>query len=447
MDIENTAKRLLQLIEKSGVDEGEVYLESSSGLEMEVRDQAVERLKKRETGGYGLRLIADRRMAFVYSSDLRDESLETTVAKGAELAKMAARDEANSLVGPAGEVTPVDIYDENFDSIDLSLKVGLLKEIEKLALDYDPAIRRLESVTYSDTKADVVVANTKGVFRRKGGTLFDVGCSVIAEKDGDVETGGEEATSRFFDQLEPPSEIAKRACWKATSLLGGKVVASQAVPVILDRDTGFALLASFLAMINGDNVATGVSALKGRIGEALGSPLVTIVDDPLLKGGVASASFDDEGTPCARKVVLDRGVLRTFLCDARSASKLGMQPTGNARRGGYRALPGVETSNFYIESGGLPPEDIIASTPRGLWALSLTGWWVGINPATGDFSSGARGLWIENGRVVHPVKNVTVASNVLDMLRGIDSVGNDLYLRQRTASPTVRIAEMSIGGR
>jgi PmbA protein len=446
VDLEQTTKRLLGLIEDSGADQGEVYMMASSGLTMEVRDQAVERLKKEESSGYGLRLISGGRMAVVASSDLREPSLEKTVAKGLALAKTAAPDEDNVLAEPSAGGAGTGAYDQTFDDVSVDRKTALLKDLETLVFAYDPAIRRIEGLAYSDSKVDVLVANTNGVFRRRRGTRFEVSCSVIAERDGDVSVGSDESSASIFDRLDAPSKLATRACWQAISVLGGKSVPSQSAPVIFDKNVGTALLVHLIAMANGENVTTGMSALKGRIGEAIGSGLVTVVDDPTLPGGVSSAPFDDEGTPCAKTVVLDQGVLKTFLFDARTARKFGARSTGNGWRRGYRDVPSVGTSNLYLEKGDRKPEEIIKSTARGLWVTGLTGWWMGISPATGDFSSGARGLWIENGEVVHAVKGVTVASNALEMLRGVNAVGDDLSFKQRTVCPTLRIAEMSIGG-
>jgi len=446
VDLEQTAKRLLDLIRKSGADEGEVYLMTSSGLAMEVRDQAVERLKQEEASGFGLRLISAGRLAAVASSDLSESSLEKAVAKGLALAKTAAPDEDNVLAEPVAGATGSGSYDETFDAITLDRKIALLKDLETLAFAYDPAIHRIEGISYNDAKLDILVANTGGVFRRRRATRYHAGCSVIAERDGDVSVGEDESAATFFDRLDPPSKLASRASWRAVSLLGGKTVASQAAPVILDKNVGAAMLVHLAAMVNGENVTTGISALKGRIGEAIGSGLVTIVDDATLAEGAVGAPFDDEGTPCSRTVVVDQGVLRTFLFDARTAKKFGGKSTGNAWRGGFREMPAVGTSNLYLDKGASKPDDIVKSTARGLWVTGLTGWWMGISPATGDFSSGARGLWIENGEVAYPVRNVTVASNVLDMLRGVNAVGDDLAFDQDTVCPTLRIAEMSIGG-
>ena len=445
-DIESAAKRLLGLIEKAGVREGEVYVEISSGLDMEAREQALESLKTREATGFALRLVIDKKMSAVYSSDLTDASMEKAVARGVDLARVAAPDDANTFGEPAEGPAEVGVSDASFDEIPVSRKLGLLKDIETLAFAYDPAIRRIENLSYSDSKAEVLIANTKGLMKRKRATSFDVSCGVVAERDGEVETGGDDMSSRFFESLDPPSRVASRACWKATSILGSKSLASQTAPVIFDRDAGSALLVHLSAMISGENIATGVSMLKDRLGDAIASPLVTVVDDGVMPGGAASAPFDGEGTPCQKTVVLDRGTLASFLFDRRTAFKSGAVSTGNGIREGFRSAPSVRTTNYHMAGGGQSPEDIIKSTSRGLWVVNLTGWWMGISPATGDFSSGARGMWIENGQVQFPVKNVTVASNLLDMLSKIDGVGDDLVFRRATVAPTFRIAEMSVGG-
>lgn len=446
MDTENLAKKLLGMIEKSGVDEGEVYVQTTSGLQMVLRDQAVERLRNKVSGGFGLRLIKDNRMGFVHSSDLRDEALERAVEQGIQLAEAAAADEFNALVEPGEGGIEVGTYDGGIDDVTFDRKLTILKDIETLCFAYDPAVSMMEDLSYEDSKIETVVANTKGVFRKGRSTLFSVSASVVAERDGDVETGGEWTEARFFEDLDPPSRIASRACWRATSLLGGKTIPTQTVPVIFDRDAGYAPLTHFFAMVNGTNIADGTSMLEGRIGETIAAPLVTIVDDPTVDRAVGSRSFDDEGAPCARTVIVDGGTLKAFLFDSKAGKKAGFASTGNARRGGFRQLPSVGRTNLLIERGQTPAEDIIASTRAGLWVFSLAGWWVGINPSTGGFSSGAKGLWIEDGEVVHPVKNVTIASNILDMLAGIDAVGNDLLMRHETSTPTLRIGEMRLGG-
>jgi PmbA protein len=446
MGIEDTAKRLLGLIEKAGVDEGEVFIEKTRGLEINLRDQEVESLRNMDEGGFALRLISEGRMGFVHSSDLRDEALSRSVEQCVALAKASQPDEANRLPDPGESVADVDTHDETFRDIAFERKIALLRDMETLSFAYDPSISKIESLAYEDAETETAIANTRGVFVHGESTHFSSGVSVVAEKDGEVESAGEESESRYFEDLDPPSKVATRACWKATSMLGAKTVPSQDVPVIFDRDVVYALLIHFFAMVNGGNVADGLSALEGRTGEKIGSDLVTVADDATIARGIGSRGFDAEGTPSGKTVILEDGVLRSFLLDSRSARRTGFKSTGSARRGGFRDLPRVGYSNLYIQRGAVTPEKIMESTKTGLWLMSLAGWWVGINPSTGDFSSGAKGLWVEDGKVAYPVRNVTVASNVLEMIESVDMVGDDLFFRHAANSPTLRIAEMKVGG-
>lgn len=446
MDSTSVAKRLLGLIDKSAADAGEVYLQKSEGVDIEVRDQAVERIKNTQAAGYGLRLVVDGRMAFVSSSDLRDESLERTVAKGVDLARHSTPDESNVFAPASTAEVSVEVFDQSFDEISTERKVNLLKDTETLCFACDPVISKMEGLYYTDRKTETVIANTEGLLSRRTSTFFEFGATVVAEKDGDVENGWEGMEARFFDRLDPPSKIASTACQRAISSLGGTTISTQSAPVIFDRSVAYTVLIHFFQMVNGERIASGMSMLKDRIGEKIASDHVTIVDDPTLPGLPGSRPFDDEGTPSRRNVLLDGGVLKGFLFDVRNGIKSGAASTGNASRGGFRGAPGVASTNLFLAAGGIEPEEIVGSTARGLHVTSMTGWWVGINPATGDFSSGAKGFWVEDGEAVHPVKNVTIASNVLTMLAGIDAVGSNLFHRFGTVGPTFRVAEMKVGG-
>ncbi len=446
MDSISVAKKLLGLIERSAADAGEVYLQKSEGVEIEVRDQAVERLNNIQSAGYALRLVVGGRMAFVSSSDMRDESLERTVDKGVDLAKHSTADESNVFAPPSPGKMNVEVYDGGIDDISVDRKVGLLKDTESLCLDYDPVISKMEGLDYSDSKTETVIANTGGLLAGRSSTFFEIGAAVVAERNGDVANGWEGMQSRFFSKLDGPSELASSACEKAISRLGALSVSTRDVPVIFDRAVAYTVLSHLFQMVSGERIAAGTSMLAGRIGEKIASDLVTVVDDPTLPGLPGSRPFDDEGVPSRRNVILEKGVLRRFLFDVGTGMKAGAASTGNAGRGGFRALPGVGSTNYYLAAGDQAPGDIIKATSSGLHVTSLAGWWVGVNPTTGDFSSGARGFWIENGAVVHPVKNVTIASNLLTMLAGIDAVGNDLLHRFGTVGPTFRVSEMKVGG-
>jgi PmbA protein len=184
------------------------------------------------------------------------------------------------------------------------------------------------------------------------------------------------------------------------------------------------------------------SYLLEREGSEVASPLVTIVDDPLIPRGPGSRPFDGEGLPSRKNVVVERGKLLGFLLDSYSARKLGRQSTGSAGRSGGSI--GASTSNFIVQPGASSPGEILKSTPRGLYVTELMGF--GFNPVTGDFSRGAAGFWIENGELALPVSEITISSTLDAMLKAIDAVGNDLELKTSTASPTLRVSSMTISG-
>lgn len=443
--IEDLAKDLLLLVEQRGVDAAEVFIVDERGFGFELRDQQVERLRNTRTMGFGLRVIDQARLGFVQTSDLRREAIEKVVDKACALAKLAPPDPFNVFSEPTTYPSVDQLYDSNIADIGFETKVRLLADIESLCFAYDPAIKRIEDIMYSETCSRILIANTSGLFASRWSTNFTIGVGVIAERDDEVESGSVWTSARFYEDLESPSEIVNRACSKAVSLLGSKKVASMVAPVIFDKEAVSPLLSHIFALINGQNVADGTSMLAGRIGEKIGSDLVTVVDDATLGRRVGSREFDDEGSRSQRNVVIEKGILKCFLFNNRSARKLGKVSTGNASRESYGQLPGVGLTNFFIEAGQMDPADIIRSTEKGLFIVDLAGWWVGINPSTGDFSSGAKGYFIDKGEIVHPVKNITLASNIIDMLKAIDAVGNDFEFRRNMGSPTIRVSQMHVG--
>jgi PmbA protein len=195
--------------------------------------------------------------------------------------------------------------------------------------------------------------------------------------------------------------------------------------------------------LSGYSVFRNATFLKGRVGEAVASPLLTLVDEGRRYRGLGARPFDGEGLPTRRNVPLERGVLRHYLCDSYSARKIGARPTGNARRSVVGG-PTVGAGNLSFEAGATPPEEIVASVDRGLYVTDLIGF--GIDLVSGDYSQGAVGQWIEKGRIVHPVHEVTIAGNLKEMLRDVDAVGTDLVFRGAAASPTLRIRKMTVSG-
>ncbi len=266
---------------------------------------------------------------------------------------------------------------------------------------------------------------------------------LAADAGGKQRSGGYGMSKRRLADLDPAESIAREAVKRAVEMIGARPVDAARVPVVMHPDVAGAWLSEIFDAFSGESVIKRESWLTGRLGEAIASPLVTLVDDGVMPRGLGTEPCDDEGVPCRRNVLVDRGVCAMFAYDLYHARRAGTEPTGNANRG-YSALPAIGYRNLYLAPGASTPAAILESVERGFYMTDQGAF--GYNEVTGDYSYQAAGFWIEKGAVAFPVDGVTVASNSLDMLRNIVMVGDDLRFDDTASSPTIKIAEMTLSG-
>ena len=265
----------------------------------------------------------------------------------------------------------------------------------------------------------------------------------IARTDDQMQVAGWGDRQRWLEKLEAPEKIGQEAAHRVIRKLGARKVPTQEVPIVFESSAAGELLSNFFEAVSGEAVFRRASFLLGKLDEIIASPLLTIIDDGRIPGAVGSRPFDGEGLPTRRTEVVKNGVLRNYLLNNYTARKLGLSSTANATRG-LTGTPGVGITNFYVAPGQSLPEEIIATVKNGFYVTDLIGF--GFNPVTGDYSRGAAGLWIENGRLTYPVEEVTIAGNFREMLRGIEIIGNDLRFRGSLAAPTLKISKMMVSG-
>jgi PmbA protein len=268
------------------------------------------------------------------------------------------------------------------------------------------------------------------------------------DANGAMQCDGWWSSARRLALLDTPEAVGREAARRTLRRLGARRVPTQRVPIVFAPEAARTLLGSIFEAASGDAIWRSASFLAGRLGEQIAAPNLTIVDDntmllPSGAGGFGSSPFDGEGLPSRRTVVVEAGVLRTYLMNTYSARKLGMKSTHNASRG-LAGTPGIGCGNLYLTPGTLSEEQIIGDVPAGLYVTGLMGF--GVNVVTGDYSRGATGLWIENGELTHAVEEVTIAGNLAEMLRNVTAIGSDLEFRSAVASPTLRIDGMTIAG-
>ncbi|OGD20299.1 MAG: hypothetical protein A2W03_17550 [Candidatus Aminicenantes bacterium RBG_16_63_16] len=443
MDIKGIAEQLVKRCLKKGADAAEVYIETGRNLSLDVRKGDIETVQEAAAAGAGIRVFVQGRMAFASSNDLGEKALEDAAGRAIAFARVTTADENNVLPDDPGVTEVAGLYDPRIAQVPMEEKIELIKSLEKLALK-DPRITKSDGASYRESEGEVVIANSNGLLKGYKSTGCGYGVSVVAEKGEQKSSGGDSCSRRFYGDLKPAEEVAAKAAREAYDMLDPRTVKTQRAPVIFHADVSRALLGGILGAVDGERVLQGASFLAKMPGQKIGSELMTIVDDGTREKGLASAPFDGEGVPTGRRVIVDQGVLKGFLYNTAVAKRAGVKSTGNASRDGFTSLPGIGPHNFFMAAGGAKFDDIIAATKSGLLVKSVTGY--GINPVNGNFSGGAAGFWIENGKIAFPVQGLTIAGTADEILNGIDLMADDLDLNLSMAAPTVRIKMLQIGG-
>jgi len=443
MNYFDLAARLVGRGRRLGANEVEVFIQTSRNLSIRVRNGDIETIQESDSGGVGFRVMVNGSMGFSHSNDFNDRALTDTLRRAIAFAELTTPDEHNTLPNDLPHTEVEGLYDPAIAKVAMDKKIDMALELEELAMK-DARINHSSGSSFGEGETEVIIANSRGMLKSYKSSACSVGVSIVAEKDDQRHTGWESSVRRYFEDLEPLDKIADSAAKKAWEMLDPQMVRTQRAAVIFDPAVARSLVGGIIAAINGERVLQGASFLQDKMDERFASELLTIIDDGTRPRGLGSKPFDGEGVPVAKRPLIEEGVLRGFLYNTYAASRAGTQSTGNASRGGFSSLPGIGTHNLYLKAGSHKPEEIIANTRRGLLLKGVTGY--GINPVNGNYSGGATGFWVENGKIVHPVQGLTIAGSADDILNNIDMMGNDLDLNRSFAAPTFRISEMQIGG-
>jgi PmbA protein len=392
-----------------------------------------------------LRVFVGRASAAASTSDLSPESLARLVDEATGLARVTAEDPWAGLPDSAElivRVPDLDLSDPAGHELAPEAKIALACQAEAAALGADPRITNSEGAEYWDRQARYAYATSAGFAAGYTTSSFGLSVSPVATRDGEMQRDSWYSMARQRSRLEAPEAVGRQAAARALRRLGARKGRTAEVPVVFDPETAASLVRAIVSAASGPSLYRRASYLCDRLGTRVAASGVTIVDDGGRPAGLGSRPFDGEGLATRRTVLIHEGVLASYLLDTYSGRKLGLASTHHAARDGSGVTVG--TTNVMLEPGPATPEDLIGSVRDGLYVTELIGF--GVNGVTGDYSRGAVGLWIENGRLSYPVEEITIAGNLLEMLAAIDGVANDLVLRDRAASPTVRVARMVVAG-
>lgn len=458
------ARDLVRRALRAGAGEAEAYFQDRQRTNIELRDQAVESLSLAATRGLGLRVLIEGAGSYVYTPDLHPRALNDLARQAVALAREAAPDPDRTLPElppPAGPGRPttasnrdradagqaLDIFDPALAEVAPERKIELLRLAERAARAADPRVTSTEVARYTDSFGTVALANSRGLaasYRRSRTSLSVV---VVARQGGAALRGYGYSAGRGFEQLSPEA-AGRQAARRAVKPLGGRPLPTQQATVIMEPEVAAELLGQLARALSGDAALKGRSMFAGRLGERIGTDLVTLVDQGNLPGGLASLPFDGEGVPTSRTVLVEGGLLRGFLHNTYTARRGGAASTGNGVRQGYHSGPEVGPTNFSLVAPTTPRAALLGAVQRGLHVITTRNVG-GINPVSGDYSVGAAGVWLEDGQEVGPVAGVTIAANMHAMLDGLVAVGDDFCwvpLGGAVGCGTIRIEGMTIAG-
>ena len=449
--LETNHKELAQDIVRramnSGATAAECVIREGDEFSTLVRLGQVETLKESGSKAIGVRVFNGKRAASTYSSDFSREGLDRMLKSALELSRITSEDPYAGIPEPEqlGSISgDLDLYYADVYSLPGEERISYARRTEKAALDYDPRIKNSEGGSFDAATGHKVLANSHGFVGEYRRSYCSVAAVPIAQNEsGAMQRDYWYSVARSLSRLESPEHVGKTAAQRTLRRLGARKVKTAHVPVVLDPLVARSMLEHIFEGVNGDSVYRGASFLAGKLGAKIAAERVNVIDDGTMIGGFGTSPFDGEGIPTRRTVVIENGVLKSYLLNSYTARKLGLQTTANASRG-LAGTPSISPGNYFLQAGSKTPQAIISEIKQGLYVTEFLGH--GVNLVTGDYSRGASGLWISGGELSYPVEEITVAGNLKDIFFNISEIANDLEFRGSVACPTIRIDGLTVGG-
>jgi PmbA protein len=430
-----------------GATDAECNVAEGDEFSANVRMREIESIKEAGSRAVGLRILIGRKMGASYTSDFSVEGVDRMVQSAVELAGMTNEDPHAGLPA-AEELGKIDgdlgLFCADVEQLDTPAKIEMAKRAEEAALSADPRIFNSEGASFDNHVGRYAFANSRGFAGEYRSSYCSLSTVPVARDGKSMERDSWYTQARGFAGLESPEEVGQTAARRALRRLNPVKVETQKVPVVFEPRAARSLLDHLFDAVHGMSIYRHESFLAGKLGEKVAADDVTLIDDGTIPGLFGSSPYDDEGVPTRRTVVIERGVLKSYLLNVYAARKLGMKTTANASRG-ITGNAGIGHGNFFLEKGVQSPEQIVAGVADGFYVTELIGF--GVNIVTGDYSRGATGLWIRNGELAFAVSEVTIASTLQEMLMNLEAVGANLEFRSSLAAPTLKIREMTVGGK
>lgn len=447
MELKQFKEQLFAEGVKKGFSDLELYYEKTDKFVCGVFEGEVDDYESSTVKGASIRGLVNGKTGYAYTEKLDEDSIHFLLDNAAENA-LLIEDEPEELFTDSATYEQKEFYTPDLEAVSTEKKINFIKEVEEKVHAYDPRVKKVMYAAIRDQTIEKSLFHNKGLSLNERNNFLMVGVALLVEEDGETKSGSYSKITKDFAALDADI-IAKEAVEKGLSFLGGKSYPNKDYPVLLKNTAAASLLATFVSAFSARAVQDDQSRLKGKAGKVIAADCLTLIDDPFLKEGIRSATFDAEGVPTEQRTIVKKGELTTFFYNLKTAKKDDVTSTGHASRSSYKGTIDIQPSNFFIEPTDQPYKELYAGMEEGIIITDLAGLHSGANQISGDFSLAADGYYVKNGEVVGPVKQMTVAGNFFEVIKDVEQVGKDLEFASMSASgyigsPSLKIKSLAI---
>ncbi len=449
MNIEKFIENLFAKASERGLNDYEAYYSSGKSFSVKIYDGQIDDYNNANGLGLSFRAIYDGQMGYSYTENFDESSIDILIDELIDNASTLERDSQEEIFAGSPSYLNINNYKGSLEGVEVNKKIDFAKRLEEEAKLLDERVVSVNYCLYGEGIGERIIVNSKGLKLHDKGDDAYAYVAVVVREGEDTKTGSAFKISQNFEDFDP-KDLAKEAVEEAISLLGSKPVKSGEYDVIFRNKTFASLLGAMSGVFSAEAVEKGLSKFADKIGEKVAKNGINIIDNPHLEDGGSTKAFDDEGVATKVKKVIEDGVLKTYLHNLKTSKKAGVESTGNGQKGSYKGDINIAPFNFYLEPHSLNLDELLKKMDTGLLLIEFGGLHSGLNSISGDFSLLTGGYYVEGGKIVRPVNQITVAGNYFDILKNIDTVGSDLKFKMpgtsTIGSPSVLVRNMKIAG-
>ena len=436
--------KLFEKASLKGIDEFEIYFLSNLNTSIKIYQGKIENFSNNQNQGISFRGMVDGKMGYSYSESLEDEDIDFLINEVIENASCIESLDKQFIYGEKTNYTDTITYSSAIENLDTDLVKDFLIKMEEYALSIDERVKKVNFCSFAMGSGEKIIKNSKGLELHSKENICYTYISVIAEENGIVKTGSHFQLGRDFSKFDY-KELSEVAVKRALKKFGTITLTEVPKTCVIENLAFSSLLGAMSNIFSAEAVQKNISKLKGKLNESVASSIVTLVDDPFLKDGLANSSFDDEGVPTLYKEIIQDGILKTYLYNLKTAYKDGVSSTGNGVKGSYKGTVGISSFNLYIKPSDKSFDKMIENIKEGIFITDFAGLHSGLNTISGDFSLAGEGFYIKDGKIDKPLNQITISGNFFGLLKNIKDIANDIkFSFSSVGSPSIVVEGLKV---